>query len=174
MGKEIQIQLPFAHTASQATCGNPGRQCAALRVSCTRRRLILVPARCQGLAQCGGALGPAGAWLRGCTGRSLWMSATLHYSLVGEPELLDVIDEDWLRDTLPNDGVLAALFLMLRRARRKCHQADRHPCASAQTCRCPRAPSRHRTTRTTRMTRSPRRSWSAGLTWACRPCTDGL
>ena len=43
----------------------------------------------------------------------MWMSATLHYSLVGEPELLDVIDEDWLRDTLPNDGVLGLLSLKL-------------------------------------------------------------
>ena len=34
------------------------------------------------------------------------MSTTLHYSLVGEPELLDILDEDWLRDTLPDDGAL--------------------------------------------------------------------
>jgi len=33
------------------------------------------------------------------------MSATLHYSLVREPELLDVLDEEWLKDTLPDDGV---------------------------------------------------------------------
>ena len=30
----------------------------------------------------------------------------MHYSLIGEPELLDVIDDDWLRACLPDDGAL--------------------------------------------------------------------
>ena len=35
------------------------------------------------------------------------MSEKLHYSLIGEPELLDVVDDDWLRACLPDDGALA-------------------------------------------------------------------
>lgn len=32
------------------------------------------------------------------------MSMTLHHSQVREPELLDVVDEAWAQDKLPNDG----------------------------------------------------------------------
>lgn len=32
------------------------------------------------------------------------MSEKLHYQLVGEPELLEVVDDDWLTATLPDDG----------------------------------------------------------------------
>ncbi|KAK9846512.1 hypothetical protein WJX81_005724 [Elliptochloris bilobata] len=33
------------------------------------------------------------------------MSTTLHYSLLREPELLDILDEAWLRGTLPDDDI---------------------------------------------------------------------
>lgn len=33
------------------------------------------------------------------------MSEKLHYQLVGEPELLEVVDDDWLTATLPDDDV---------------------------------------------------------------------
>jgi anaphase-promoting complex subunit 13 len=33
------------------------------------------------------------------------MSVTLHYSLTLEPTLLDIVDEEWQRDTLPDDDI---------------------------------------------------------------------
>ncbi|KAK9798225.1 hypothetical protein WJX73_009482 [Symbiochloris irregularis] len=36
------------------------------------------------------------------------MSERLHYSLIGEPELLDVIDDEWLKATLPDDDLPVA------------------------------------------------------------------
>ena len=35
------------------------------------------------------------------------MAERLHYSLTNEPELLDVIDDEWLRASLPDDGALS-------------------------------------------------------------------
>ena len=32
------------------------------------------------------------------------MSVTLHYSQIRDPDLLDVVDDAWARDKLPNDG----------------------------------------------------------------------
>ncbi len=32
------------------------------------------------------------------------MSVTLHYSQIREPDLLDVVDDAWAQDKLPNDG----------------------------------------------------------------------
>ena len=32
------------------------------------------------------------------------MSVTLHYSQIKEPDLLDVVDDAWAQDKLPNDG----------------------------------------------------------------------
>jgi hypothetical protein len=31
------------------------------------------------------------------------MASTIHYSAITEPHLLDVVDEAWMRDTLPDD-----------------------------------------------------------------------
>ena len=33
------------------------------------------------------------------------MSVTLHYSQIREPDLLDVVDDAWAQDKLPNDGI---------------------------------------------------------------------
>eukprot|EP00873_Tetraselmis_striata_P043506 jgi/Tetstr1/463770/TSEL_008586.t1 len=33
------------------------------------------------------------------------MSATLAYGLTSHPHLLDVLDEEWMRDRLPNDDI---------------------------------------------------------------------
>lgn len=35
---------------------------------------------------------------------TLEMSHTLPYALLREPKLLDVVDLEWARDTLPDDG----------------------------------------------------------------------
>ena len=32
------------------------------------------------------------------------MSISLHYAEVSEPHLLDVVDDEWARDRMPNDG----------------------------------------------------------------------
>ena len=32
------------------------------------------------------------------------MAASVSYLQTGDPELLDVIDDEWLSDTLPDDG----------------------------------------------------------------------
>lgn len=32
------------------------------------------------------------------------MSSTLHFSLLRDPKLLDVIDEEWEKEVLPEDG----------------------------------------------------------------------
>jgi len=32
------------------------------------------------------------------------MSSSVDYSLISNPALLDTVDEDWLRDTFPDDG----------------------------------------------------------------------
>jgi len=33
------------------------------------------------------------------------MAMTLHYSQTTEPHLLDIVDEEWARDTLPADDI---------------------------------------------------------------------
>ncbi|KAL3146386.1 Anaphase-promoting complex subunit 13 [Trebouxia sp. C0010 RCD-2024] len=33
------------------------------------------------------------------------MSVTLHYSQIREPDLLDVVDDAWAQDKLPNDDI---------------------------------------------------------------------
>lgn len=33
------------------------------------------------------------------------MSVTLHYSQIREPDLLDVVDDSWAQDKLPNDDI---------------------------------------------------------------------
>jgi hypothetical protein len=37
------------------------------------------------------------------------MSKTIHYSLKSEPHLLDLVDDEWRRDKLPDDSKLWAL-----------------------------------------------------------------
>ena len=32
------------------------------------------------------------------------MSKTIHYSLISEPHLLDLVDEEWRKDKLPDDS----------------------------------------------------------------------
>lgn len=32
------------------------------------------------------------------------MSKTIHYSVITHPELIDIVDEAWAKDTLPDDG----------------------------------------------------------------------
>ena len=32
------------------------------------------------------------------------MSTTIHFSLISNPQLLDVIDEQWMQDKLEDDG----------------------------------------------------------------------
>ena len=41
------------------------------------------------------------------------MSATISYLQTGDPELLDVLDDEWLTDTLPDDGKKIAAGLAL-------------------------------------------------------------
>lgn len=38
------------------------------------------------------------------------MSSTLHFALVREPHLLDIVDEEWARDSLSDDGEQARLM----------------------------------------------------------------
>jgi hypothetical protein len=38
----------------------------------------------------------------------LCMSSTLHFSLLRDPKLLDLIDEEWEKEVLPEDGECAA------------------------------------------------------------------
>lgn len=42
--------------------------------------------------------------INGPGGQLSCMAERLHYSQVGEPELLDTIDDEWLRASLPDDG----------------------------------------------------------------------
>ena len=42
------------------------------------------------------------------------MSEKLHYSLVGQPELLDVVDDEWLHAALPDDGTLVGHLCKVR------------------------------------------------------------
>lgn len=37
------------------------------------------------------------------------MSTTIHFSLISEPHLLDVIDDEWMEDTLADDGYCSTL-----------------------------------------------------------------
>lgn len=32
------------------------------------------------------------------------MSSTVHFSLISNPQLLDVVDEEWMQDSLEDDG----------------------------------------------------------------------
>jgi len=32
------------------------------------------------------------------------MSSTIHFSLLRKPELLDLVDEEWEKDIIPEDG----------------------------------------------------------------------
>ena len=32
------------------------------------------------------------------------MSTTIHFSVISQPELLDVVDDEWMQDTLADDG----------------------------------------------------------------------
>ncbi len=34
------------------------------------------------------------------------MSVFVHYTQISEPELLDVVDDEWMKDRLPDDGGL--------------------------------------------------------------------
>ena len=49
------------------------------------------------------------------------MSSTIHYALVRDPKLLDVVDEEWEKDKLPEDGgwffSLGRLPALMRRVR---------------------------------------------------------
>ncbi|KAF6254421.1 hypothetical protein COO60DRAFT_1540930 [Scenedesmus sp. NREL 46B-D3] len=33
------------------------------------------------------------------------MSTNVHYTQISEPQLLDIVDEGWLRDKLPDDNI---------------------------------------------------------------------
>ncbi|KAK9909297.1 hypothetical protein WJX75_000125 [Coccomyxa subellipsoidea] len=33
------------------------------------------------------------------------MSTTIHFSLISEPHLLDIIDDEWMQDTLADDDI---------------------------------------------------------------------
>ncbi|WIA12836.1 hypothetical protein OEZ85_006464 [Tetradesmus obliquus] len=33
------------------------------------------------------------------------MSTNVHYTQISEPQLLDIVDEAWLRDKLPDDNI---------------------------------------------------------------------
>jgi hypothetical protein len=35
------------------------------------------------------------------------MSAYVHHTLISQPELLDVVDDEWAQDRLPDDGAPA-------------------------------------------------------------------
>jgi hypothetical protein len=34
------------------------------------------------------------------------MSTSLHYSTINNPTLVDIVDEEWAKETLPDDGML--------------------------------------------------------------------
>ena len=42
------------------------------------------------------------------------MSSSVDYSLISNPALLDTVDEDWLRDTFPDDGAFSYRVALFR------------------------------------------------------------
>lgn len=76
------------------------------------------------------------------------MASTIDCSLIREPQLLDLIDEDWARDKLPDDGGRWAVgwaglgwadLDLSTAARADLPRRPLPPCL--QTSRCPRTPS---------------------------------
>ena len=41
------------------------------------------------------------------------MSSTIHFSLISNPQLLDVVDEEWMQDKLEDDGELIVSLLKM-------------------------------------------------------------
>lgn len=41
------------------------------------------------------------------------MSSTIHFSLISNPQLLDVVDEEWMQDKLEDDGELIVSLLKI-------------------------------------------------------------
>ena len=41
------------------------------------------------------------------------MSSTIHFSLISNPQLLDVVDEEWMQDKLEDDGELIVPYLKI-------------------------------------------------------------
>lgn len=41
------------------------------------------------------------------------MAANIHFSLVSHPQLLDIVDDEWARDTLPDDNIPMPKELMV-------------------------------------------------------------
>ena len=40
------------------------------------------------------------------------MSTTIHFSLISNPQLLDVVDEEWMQDKLEDDGELVRIIYL--------------------------------------------------------------
>lgn len=43
------------------------------------------------------------------------MASTIAHNLITEPHLLDIVDDEWARDTLPDDGASVAGSLVQER-----------------------------------------------------------
>ena len=41
------------------------------------------------------------------------MSSSIHFSLISNPQLLDVVDEEWMQDKLDDDGELIVSLLKI-------------------------------------------------------------
>ena len=76
------------------------------------------------------------------------MSSTIHFSLVSNPQLLDVVDEEWMQDKLEDDGELIIPCLKIHplwccTAMWDCTVQKRLPSEltflGMQTCPCPKA-----------------------------------
>lgn len=102
------------------------------------------------------------------------MAATIDFSLIREPHLLDLIDEEWAAERLPDDGEAApgtcrsaAAYAYAPAAA----AANRVPAAclpASQTSHCPPPSSCCQTWRRSRRRRSRR----SGTSWGCSRWAD--
>ena len=142
-----QLCCPSCAGPSRPAAARPGGQQAAAAAARSQRRRR---------AQVAVGAGP---------GLARPMAQSIHYSLVTEPRLLDVVDDEWRRDTLPDDGAPGAATTAVPAARRRRPRLS----TAVQTCPCRRACSRLLKKRTTCALRlsSNGESPRGGRSWAC-------
>ena len=120
------------------------------------------------------------------------MSTTIHFSLVSNPQLLDVVDEQWMQDKLEDDGVFVYLahnkqtiwtgkrrsisFMQCAPVKLWCIFAGSGVCmVPVQTSPYLKAYRRHQLTWMIQCMPSRRASsLKNGATWDCSQCTDAI
>jgi hypothetical protein len=65
------------------------------------------------------------------------MSAYVHHTQISQPELLDVVDDEWAQDRLPDDGVLILATSTHMRHSRIGHRMDCRASRYMQGCVLP-------------------------------------